>query len=65
MSGVPVRAVAGVHWCFATFHAVLAALFLGMTPGTKPLIVLPAIAVQLVWLAYVARRMRRAGIGWR
>jgi UDP-GlcNAc:undecaprenyl-phosphate GlcNAc-1-phosphate transferase len=64
-SGVPVRAVAGVHWGFAAFHAALAALFLAMAPGSKPLIVLPAIAVQLAWLAYVALRMRRAGIGWR
>jgi UDP-GlcNAc:undecaprenyl-phosphate GlcNAc-1-phosphate transferase len=64
-SGVPVRTVASVHWGFAVFHAGLALLFFDMTPSTKPFIVVPAIAVQLAWLAYVMRRMKRAGIGWR
>ena len=63
-AGVPVRAVAAAHWGFALFHAGLAALFLRLAPGTKPLVVLPALALQLLWLAYVARRVRRAGIGW-
>ncbi len=64
-SGMPVRAVAGVHWGFALFHAGLAVLFLAASPGSKHLVVLPALAVQLVWLTYVMARMRRAGIGWR
>ena len=64
-AGVPVRAVAAVHWGFAAFHAGLVVLFLGMSPGAKPLIVVPAIAVQLAWLAFVVRRMRQAGIGWK
>lgn len=64
-SGVPVRAVAAAHWGFATFHAALALLFLQL-PGTlKPLVVLPALGVQLAWLGYVMRRMRAAGTGWR
>lgn len=63
-SGVPVRAVAALHWNFAAFHAALAALFLALPPGLKPLVVLPALAVQLAWLAYVMRRMRAARIGW-
>ncbi len=64
-AGVPVRAVAALHWGFALFHAGLALVFLQMTPSTKPLVVLPALAVQLAWLAYVMRRMRRADLGWR
>lgn len=64
-AGVPVRAVAGVYWGFAAFHAALAAMFLQLPAGLKPLVVLPALAVQFCWLAYVMRRMRLAGIGWR
>jgi len=64
-SGMPTRAVAATHWGFAIFHAVLALAFLAMTPSAKPLVVLPALAVQLVWLTYVVRRMRHAGLGWR
>ncbi|WP_270938662.1 glycosyltransferase family 4 protein [Falsiroseomonas oryzae] len=64
-SGLGVRAVAAVHWGFAVLHAGLAVLFLAMEPFFKPLIVLPALAVQLAWLAFVMRRMQRAGLGWR
>ena len=64
-SGMGVRAVAAAHWGFAAFHAALAFLFLHL-PGTlKPLVVLPALVVQLLWLAHVMRLMRRAGQGWR
>jgi UDP-GlcNAc:undecaprenyl-phosphate GlcNAc-1-phosphate transferase len=63
-TGVPVRVVAGVHWGFALFHAALAIVFLTLDPATKPLVVLPALAVQLVWAAYVIRRMRRQGATW-
>ena len=64
-AGMGVRAVAAVHWGFALFHAGLAALFLQLASWAKPLVVLPALLVQLVWLAFVARRVRRAGLGWR
>jgi UDP-GlcNAc:undecaprenyl-phosphate GlcNAc-1-phosphate transferase len=64
-AGMPVRAVAAMHWGFAVFHAALAVLFLSLPAGLKPLVVLPALAVQLGWLSYVMRRMRAAGIGWR
>lgn len=64
-SGMGVRAVAAVHWGFVLFHGALVALFLHLPPGTKPLAVLPAILVQLVWLILVLRRMRRAGLTWR
>jgi UDP-GlcNAc:undecaprenyl-phosphate GlcNAc-1-phosphate transferase len=64
-SGVPVRAVAAVHWGFAAFHAALAWAFLVAPVGTKQFVVLPALAVQLAWLGFVVSRMRRAGVGWR
>lgn len=63
-SGLPVRAVAGIHWGFVLFHGGLVWLFLTMTPSAKPLIVLPALAVQIAWACYVARRVRRAGLTW-
>lgn len=64
-SGMPVRAVAAVQWGFAAWHAALAVVFLALPPFFKPLIVVPALAVQLAWLGFVVRRMRVAGIGWR
>jgi UDP-GlcNAc:undecaprenyl-phosphate GlcNAc-1-phosphate transferase len=64
-SGLGVRSVAAVHWGFAAFHAGLVVLFLRLEPGSKPLVVLPALAVQGIWLAIVMLRMRRAGLGWR
>jgi UDP-GlcNAc:undecaprenyl-phosphate GlcNAc-1-phosphate transferase len=64
-SGLGVRTVAAVHWGFALFHAGLALLFLELRPSAKPLVVVPAVAVQLGWLGYVAWRVRRAGLSWR
>ena len=64
-SGVSVRRVAAVHWGFVCFHGALAALFLRLSPEAKPLVVLPAILLQLAWLGYVARRVRAAGLSWR
>jgi UDP-GlcNAc:undecaprenyl-phosphate GlcNAc-1-phosphate transferase len=64
-AGWPAPRVAALHWGFVLFHAGLAALFLQLWPGAKPLVVLPALAVQLLWLRHVARLMRRAGLSWR
>ncbi|MEN0076375.1 MAG: undecaprenyl/decaprenyl-phosphate alpha-N-acetylglucosaminyl 1-phosphate transferase, partial [Paracraurococcus sp.] len=64
-AGMDTRLVAAVHWGFAGFHAALALLFLRLPPNGKPLVVLPALLVQLLWLALVARRVRRAGLSWR
>ncbi|MBR0684111.1 undecaprenyl/decaprenyl-phosphate alpha-N-acetylglucosaminyl 1-phosphate transferase [Roseomonas eburnea] len=63
-SGLGVRTVAAVHWGFVLFHGALVALFLHLPPGAKPLVALPALAVQLAWLGIVARRVRRAGLTW-
>lgn len=64
-SGLKASRVAALHWGFVLFHGALAALFLRLAPGAKPLVVVPALAAQLLWLAYVARRVRRAGLSWR
>ena len=63
-SGLSVRAVAGIHWGFVLFHGGLVALFLDMAPSAKPLVVLPALSVQIAWAFYVAWRVRRAGLTW-
>ncbi|MEI6159386.1 MAG: undecaprenyl/decaprenyl-phosphate alpha-N-acetylglucosaminyl 1-phosphate transferase [Roseococcus sp.] len=63
-AGVPVRVVAGAHWGFALFHAALAVWFLNVSAEMKPLVGLPALAVQLAWAGYVMWRMRRAGLRW-
>jgi UDP-GlcNAc:undecaprenyl-phosphate GlcNAc-1-phosphate transferase len=63
-SGLGVRAVAAVHWAFVLFHGALVWAFLRLPAGTKPVVILPALAVQLAWAAYVARRVRRAGLTW-
>lgn len=63
-SGLGVRAVAAVHWGFVLFNGLLAWAFLELPVGSKPMVVLPALAVQAAWLAYVVRRMRRAGLTW-
>ncbi|SDB63331.1 UDP-GlcNAc:undecaprenyl-phosphate GlcNAc-1-phosphate transferase [Belnapia rosea] len=64
-SGMGTRAVAATHWGFALLQAGLAVLFLQLPPGLKPLVVLPALGLQLAWLGYVAARVRRAGLSWR
>lgn len=63
-SGLGVSLVARVHWGFVLFHGLLVWLFLHLPPGAKPLVVVPALAVQGAWLAWVVRRMRRAGLTW-
>ena len=64
-AGMGVRQVAAMHWGFTLFHAGLAVLFLMAPAVLKPLVVLPALAGQVLWLAYVLRRMRAVPMGWR
>lgn len=64
-SGMGVRQVAAVHWGFVLAHGVLALAFMALAPAIKPLVLVPALGLQLIWLAYVRARMRRAGISWR
>lgn len=64
-SGMGVRQVAAVHWGFVLAHGVLALAFMALAPAIKPLVLVPALGLQVIWLAYVRARMRRAGISWR
>lgn len=64
-AGMTVPAVAATHWGFAGLHAALAVLFLDLASWVKPLVVVPALVVQLGWVVVVARRVRRAGLNWR
>lgn len=63
-SGLGVRAVAAVHWAFVAFHGLLVWGFLQLPAGSKPIVILPALAGQIGWAAYVALRVRRAGLTW-
>ncbi|WP_376097950.1 glycosyltransferase family 4 protein [Roseomonas sp. CCTCC AB2023176] len=64
-AGMGVRSVTAIHGGFVLLHAGLALVFPLLRPGLKPLVVVPALVVQLLWLAYVAARVRRAGLTWR
>ncbi|MCE2761055.1 MAG: undecaprenyl/decaprenyl-phosphate alpha-N-acetylglucosaminyl 1-phosphate transferase [Acetobacteraceae bacterium] len=64
-SGLGVRQVAAVHWGFVLAHGVLALVFMELEPAIKPLVLVPALGLQVIWLAYVRTRMRRAGLSWR
>jgi len=64
-AGFGTRAIAATHAGFALFHAALAAVFVALPPLARPLIVVPALLVQLGWLAVVARQVQRAGLSWR
>ncbi len=64
-SGMDARLVALVHWGFAAFGGLCCVLFVAAAPAGKVPYALLPILPQLVWLAYVAARARRAGISWR
>jgi UDP-GlcNAc:undecaprenyl-phosphate GlcNAc-1-phosphate transferase len=64
-AGWGVRTIAGAHAGFVLLHAALCFAFLALPPLAKPLVILPAVAVQLAWLLAVRRAMRRAGLSWR
>jgi UDP-GlcNAc:undecaprenyl-phosphate GlcNAc-1-phosphate transferase len=63
-SGWGVRMIAGAHAGFVLLHAALCFAFLALPAGAKPLVILPAVAVQIGWLLAVRGAMRRAGISW-
>jgi UDP-GlcNAc:undecaprenyl-phosphate GlcNAc-1-phosphate transferase len=63
--GLPVPVVAAVHVGFALFQGWLALGFESLPGNIKPLVILPPLAVQLLWLGFVAWRVRQAGLSWR
>jgi UDP-GlcNAc:undecaprenyl-phosphate GlcNAc-1-phosphate transferase len=63
--GLPGPAVAVAHAGFAVFQGALALGFADLPVWAKPLVIVPPLVLQLLWLAYVANRARRAGLNWR
>jgi UDP-GlcNAc:undecaprenyl-phosphate GlcNAc-1-phosphate transferase len=63
-AGVQPAHVAAIHAGFTVFHAMLAAVFIQLAPAWKPAVLLPALAVQLLWAAWVLARMRARGLAF-
>lgn len=61
-AGVPVPAVALVHWSFAAFGFICCLVFIAAPSGSKPYVPLLTLLPQLGWLWLVATRARRAGL---
>lgn len=55
--------IAALHWGFAAWGGVCCVLFLAAPGWAKPLAAGLVLPPQLVWLAHVSRRARRAGVG--
>jgi UDP-GlcNAc:undecaprenyl-phosphate GlcNAc-1-phosphate transferase len=62
-AGVPAWAVTLIHAGFAAFGGLVALLFIAVPGAAKPWCPLLTLGPQLIWLAYVIHRSRRAGIG--
>lgn len=62
-SGVAPATVAALHWAFAAWGGACCLLFLAVPAAGKPLAALLVLPPQLAWLAWVARRSRRASLG--
>ena len=62
-SGMDAPAVAMLHWGFAALGGVVCLVFVQSGPMTKVVLPLLLLPPQLVWLGYVVRRARRAGLG--
>ncbi len=62
-SGMPAAVVTLVAWGFALWGGGCCLAFLAAGEAAKPWVVLMVLPPQGVWLAYVVRRARRAGVG--
>ena len=62
-SGMPAWLVAVVHWGFAAIGGVVCLAFIAAPSAHKPSLVLAPLVPQVLWLAYVAIRARKAAIG--
>lgn len=61
-SGVPAPVVTLIHWGFAVYGGLCCLAFIHAPTGWKPFIPMATLLPQLVWLAYVVGRARRAGM---
>ena len=61
-AGMDARAVTLVHWGFALFGGLSCLVFLAAPSHLKPAALLLPVLPQLVWVAYVALRARKAAL---
>ena len=61
-SGMPAARVTLVEWGFAAWGGLCCLGFVAAGEGAKPWVALLVLPPQLLWLAYVVRRARRAGL---
>ena len=62
-SGVPAVAVTLIHWGFALFGGACCLLFIALPSPLKPPVPFLTLVPQCLWIWYVARRARAAGLG--
>jgi UDP-GlcNAc:undecaprenyl-phosphate GlcNAc-1-phosphate transferase len=62
-AGVPAWAVTLLHAGFAVLGGLFALAFIAASGTAKPWIPLLTLLPQIIWLAYVTRRARQAGLG--
>ncbi len=62
-AGLDARWVAAVHWGFAAIGGVVAVAFVHSSSEMKSLLPLVLLVPQAVWLGFVVRLARRAGLG--
>lgn len=62
-SGMDARWIAAVHWGFAALGGLVAIVFVIAPSFVKPALPLLLLFPQMLWLAYVLLRSRRADIG--
>ncbi|MGE0222591.1 MAG: glycosyltransferase family 4 protein [Acetobacteraceae bacterium] len=61
-SGVPATVVTLIHWGFALYGGLCCLVFIATPTQGKPFVPLLALVPQLLWLGWVARRARAAGL---
>jgi UDP-GlcNAc:undecaprenyl-phosphate GlcNAc-1-phosphate transferase len=62
-SGMDARGIAALHWGFAALGGCVAIIFVAAPSVFKPALPLLLLFPQMLWLAYVLLRSRRAEIG--
>ena len=62
-SGIDARWIAMLHWAFAGLGGLVSIAFVASPPFLKPALPLLLLFPQMLWLAYVLLRSRRAEIG--
>jgi UDP-GlcNAc:undecaprenyl-phosphate GlcNAc-1-phosphate transferase len=61
-SGVPATAVTLIHWSFAVYGGLCCFAFIAAPSAYKPVVPLATLLPQAVWVVFVVRRARAAGL---